>query len=329
MKEIAVVVLNWNGISLLEKFLPSIVRYSPEATVFVADNASTDGSVLYVESNFPSVRIVKNKANYGYAKGYNEALKSIDALYLVLINSDVEVSENWLLPAVEILKNQDKTAIVQPKILDYKDKNKFEYAGAAGGFIDKFGYPYCRGRVFETLEADNRQYNDVCDIKWASGACLFIKNTVFKELKGFDNDFFAHQEEIDLCWRATNKGYKIQYTPKSVVYHLGGATLQYGSTRKTFLNFRNSLWLLTKNLPAKKLFSVLLTRMILDGIAGMHFIFKGSWLHCIAIIRAHGSFYATFYKTLQKRDSKQETNYYTQKSVVWQYFVQHCKVFKK
>ena len=279
--KIAVVILNWNGIQLLEQFLPSVVKYSPEATIYVADNASTDDSISFVKANFPSVKIIKNESNLGFAGGYNEALKHIDAEIYALVNSDIEVTENWLQPIIETFENEPKTAIIQPKILDFKRKEYFEYAGAAGGFIDEYGYPYCRGRIFETLEKDNGQYNDNCEIFWASGACFFIRSSVYKELNGFDADFFAHQEEIDLCWRAFNKGYKIKYISESVVYHVGGATLQQGNPKKTFLNFRNSLLMLTKNFQKINYYRILFMRMILDGIAGIQFLMKGKFNHFI------------------------------------------------
>ena len=203
--QIAVVILSWNGQQLLEQFLPSIIKNSQEAIIYIADNASTDDSVLYVKNNFPIIKIIENNANFGFAKGYNEALKDISADVFALVNSDVEVTENWLEPIIQTFNKEPKTAIIQPKILDYNRKEFFEYAGASGGFIDKFGYPFCRGRIFETLEKDIAQYNDNYEIFWASGACFFIRANVFDELNGFDEDFFAHQEEIDLCWRAKNK----------------------------------------------------------------------------------------------------------------------------
>ncbi|MNF50287.1 N-acetylglucosaminyl-diphospho-decaprenol L-rhamnosyltransferase [compost metagenome] len=270
--KLAVVILNWNGIKLLEQFLPSVVKYSPESTVYIADNASTDDSISYIRTFFPSVKIVKNDSNLGFAGGYNEALQHIDADIYALVNSDIEVTENWLQPIIKTFESEPKTAIIQPKILDYKNKEYFEYAGAAGGFIDQYGYPFCRGRLFDTLEKDYGQYDDNCEIFWASGACFFIRAAVYNELEGFDGGFFAHQEEIDLCWRAFNKGYKIKYNSESVVYHVGGATLQQGHPKKTFLNFRNSLLMLTKNLPKDKLYWILFCRMILDGIAGLQFL---------------------------------------------------------
>jgi len=327
--KIAVVVLNWNGRKLLETFLPSIIRFSNEATIYIADNASTDDSIAFLKINFPMVRIIQNDKNYGFAKGYNVALKNIDAEIYALVNSDIEVTENWLQPIIETFGKEPKTAIIQPKILDFKDENKFEYAGAAGGFIDQFGYPFCRGRIFETLEQDNHQYDYNCEIFWASGACFFIKKNVFDELNGFDEDFFAHQEEIDLCWRAFNKNHIIKYISSSVVYHVGGATLVLGNPQKTYLNFRNSLLMLTKNVPLSNLFLVLFIRMILDGIAGFQFLFKGKFQHFSAILRAHFSFYKMFLKTYKKRESNQYKDYFKIKSIVFTYFINNGKVFEK
>jgi GT2 family glycosyltransferase len=327
--KIAVVILNWNGVTLLEQFLPSILQFSQEATIYVADNASTDNSISFVTDHFPTVEIVKNDSNFGFAQGYNEALKHIDADIYALVNSDIEVTENWLVSIIDTFEKEPKTAIIQPKILDFKNKDYFEYAGAAGGFIDKYGYPFCRGRIFETLEKDKGQYDDDCEIFWASGACFFIRSSVYKELRGFDDDFFAHQEEIDLCWRAFNKGHKIKYNHKSVVYHVGGATLQQGNPKKTFLNFRNSLLMLTKNLPNKKLYSVLFSRMLLDGLAGIQFIFKGKFSHFFAILKAHASFYSLFSNTYKKRAIIQSKKYYNTKSIVYNYYLKAGKVFVK
>jgi GT2 family glycosyltransferase len=325
--KIAVVILNWNGILLLEKFLPSVIKYSPEATIYVADNASTDDSISFIKAFFPSVKIVKNESNLGFASGYNEALKHIEAELYALVNSDVEVTENWLQPIVKTFEKEPETAIIQPKILDYKRKEYFEYAGAAGGFIDQYGYPYCRGRIFDTLEKDHGQYDDNSEIFWASGACFFIRSSIYKELNGFDGDFFAHQEEIDLCWRAFNKGYKIKYNFESIVYHVGGATLQQGNPKKTFLNFRNSLLMLTKNVPKDRLFWILFGRMVLDGIAGLQFIFKGKFKHFFAILKAHGSFYRLFSLQCKKREKFQKNKYYNTRSIVYNYFIKNIVVF--
>lgn len=325
--KVAVVILNWNGKQLLEQFLPSVVQFSPEATVYVADNASTDDSVSFVQANFPTVSIVVNATNTGYAGGYNEALRNIEADVYALVNSDIEVSENWLQPIIKTFQNEPKTAIVQPKILDFKNKEYFEYAGAAGGYIDQYGYPFCRGRIFDTLEKDKGQYDSNKEIFWASGACFFIRSSVYKELNGFDSSFFAHQEEIDLCWRVINKGYSIKYLFDSKVYHVGGATLQKGNPRKTELNFRNSLLMLTKNVPQKDLYRVLFIRMVLDGIAGIKFLSEKQPKHFIAILKAHLAFYKLFSENYAKRGDIQQTKYYFTKSIVYSYFVNKIRFF--
>ncbi len=327
---IAIVILNWNGKSLLEQFMPSVVKYSKEATVYLADNASTDDSIEFVKRTFPEVKIVKNEVNGGYAKGYNDALEKIDADVYCLLNSDVEVTQDWLVPIEEKFTTDSNIAAIQPKILDYKKKTHFEYAGAAGGYIDRLGYPYCRGRVFDTLEKDMGQYDDTTTIFWASGACLFIRKQIFEEVGKLDEDFFAHQEEIDLCWRIYNQGYKIVYTGASVVYHLGGATLQVMNPKKTFLNFRNSLFLLLKNVPGNSVWFLLFMRMILDGIAALRFILKGKFLHFIAIFNAHMSFYMKFGLFIKKRRNLfRRGKYYSLFSVVWQYFILKRKHFNQ
>jgi len=323
--------LNWNGKKLLETFLPSIVNFSSEkAEIFVADNASTDESIFYVKKHFPSVNIIENNINGGYAKGYNDALQAVKANIYCLINSDVEVTENWLSPILEVFDTEKNVAIIQPKILDYKDKYSFEYAGAAGGFIDFFGYPYCRGRVFNSLEKDNHQFDDTTEIFWASGACFFIRSKVFHELKGFDEDYFAHQEEIDLCWRTQNLGFDIKYVGTSTVFHIGGATLQETNPHKTYLNFRNSLLNVVKNVPKKWFLIVVLSRLILDGIAGIKFLLELRPIHTIAILKAHLSFYKNLPLFLKKRRKiiKKQT-YFTHISIVWQYFVLGKKKFQE
>ncbi|OSY88370.1 glycosyl transferase family 2 [Tenacibaculum holothuriorum] len=325
----AIVILNWNGKKLLEQFLPSVVNFSKdEADVYVADNASTDDSIQFIKNHFPSVKIVQNKINGGYAKGYNDALQHIDADIFCLVNSDIEITQNWLAPILNTFKTEENTGIIQPKILDFKEKSKFEYAGAAGGFIDKYGYPYCRGRMFDTLETDDNQFNDTEQIFWASGACFFIRSSVFFELNGFDEDYFAHQEEIDLCWRAKNKGYDIKYVGTSTVYHVGGATLQNINPKKTYLNFRNSLLSLVKNLPTSQLFPIIFSRLVLDGFAGIKFLIDLKPSHTFAIIKAHFSFYKNLNKFLKKRNQlQQKNNYYKHNSVVWQYYVKGRKKF--
>ena len=320
-KKIAVVILNWNGKPLLEKFLPSVVRYSDLGKIYVADNASTDDSILFLEESYPNVQIIRNSRNFGYAKGYNEALKHVNEPYLVLLNSDVEVTENWLNPMLRVFENEPETVALQPKILDYKNKKHFEYAGASGGFIDKYAFPFCRGRIFSTLEKDENQYDKTSEIFWASGACLFIRKEIFEKLGGFDQDFFAHQEEVDLCWRIQNENLKIKYAPSVVVYHVGGATLKENSPQKTFLNFRNSLYTLLKNHPKKGLFQTLFIRLSFDGIAGVHFLFQGRPKHTWAILKSHFSFYVNLRKTLKKRGFYQKNNYYYTNSIVFDYFL--------
>jgi len=329
LKKIAVVILNWNGAKLLEQFLPSIMAYSDEAKIYVIDNASTDSSVAVLKEKFPSITIIQNESNYGFAKGYNVALQQVEEEYYALVNSDIEVTEDWLVPILSIFENEQNIGIIQPKLLDYKNKAYFEYAGAAGGFIDKYGYPYCRGRIFETIEQDNGQYDDELEIFWASGACFFIRKDIYRKLNGFDDDFFAHQEEIDLCWRAFNLGYNAKYTSQSTVYHVGAATLNESNPKKTFLNFRNSLLMLTKNLPENKLVPILFVRLVLDGLAGIQFIFKGKFVHFLAIIKAHFAFYLLINKTLKKRNGLQSENYYYSKSIVYRYFIKNGTIFEK
>ena len=327
---IAVVILNWNGRDLLEKFLPEIVRYSPEeyTDIYIADNASTDDSVAFIKKNFTSVKIIRNTENWGFAKGYNKALQNIKADVYALVNSDIQVTPNWLTPIRKHFKENPETAIVQPKILDYKQKTYFEYAGAAGGFIDKFGYPFCRGRIFNTLEEDKGQYHTTAPIFWASGACLFIRSNVFHELKGFDVDFYAHQEEIDLCWRAQNLNYTIAYVGTTAVYHVGGATLDNFHWKKTFLNFRNSLYNLVKNAPDNYLWLIFI-RLILDGVAGVKFLFEGKPIHTLAIIKAHFSFYKNFNRIKKKRseNTTKRKDYFKTNSIVWDYFILKRKYY--
>jgi len=328
--KLAIIILNWNGEKLLEQFLPSVISHSKEAVIYVADNASTDESVDYIKTHFPTVKIIQNSENGGFAKGYNDALQYIDAEIFCLLNNDVEVTQNWLTPVLDTFQKESNTAIIQPKILDYKRKDYFEYAGAAGGFIDKYGYPYCRGRVFNTLEKDEGQYNDVTEIFWASGACLFIRKNVFEELNGFDESFFAHMEEIDLCWRTKNINYNIKYIGASTIFHVGGATLSNSNPKKTFLNFRNSLFVLTKNLPKGRLYLILFARLILDGIAGLNFLFTGKFIHILSIIKAHFSFYKYLPKLLKQRKLlKQQNKYYKTTSIVWSYFVLNKKLFNR
>ncbi|HWY09979.1 MAG TPA: glycosyltransferase family 2 protein [Bacteroidia bacterium] len=299
--KVAVVILNYNGKLFLEKFLPSVTKFSKNHTVVVADNNSTDDSISFLKNNYPSVQIIQNPVNTGFAQGYNNALKHVDQDYYVLLNSDVEVTENWIGNVISLMDSNSNIAACQPKILDYNNKTKFEYAGAAGGFIDKYGYPFCRGRVFNSLEEDKSQYNNSTEVFWATGACMFVRSKAFWEVGGFDGDYFAHMEEIDLCWRLKNIGYKIYVEPKSIVYHVGGGTLNKLSSRKTFLNFRNNLTTLTKNHPPLFLFLKIIWRMKLDGIAAFKFLFDGQPVHFFAVIRAHFAFYGWLPRTLAKR----------------------------
>ncbi len=326
-KDIAIVILNWNGKALLEKFLPSITSYSEGATIYVADNASTDDSVLFLKSDYPDVKIIQNTENGGFAHGYNVALKTVSEPLLCLLNSDVEVTENWLDPILDVYNSDASVSIIQPKILDYIQKTHFEYAGAAGGFIDKYGYPYCRGRIFDTVEEDKNQYDDTIEIFWASGACFFIKNETFKSLNGFDESFFAHMEEIDLCWRAFNSNHKSKYVGTSTVFHVGGGTLNQTNPKKTYLNFRNSLFTLLKNTD-KNVFGRTFIRMLLDGIAALRFLIQGKPKHFLAILKAHGSFYMAINRLRKVRKHKTKVkNYYSVKSIVWNYFVLNNKTF--
>ena len=324
---IAIVILNWNGKKLLEQFLPSVVQHSNDADIYVADNASTDTSITFINRQFPEVTIIKNSKNEGYAKGYNSALKHVKADVFCLLNSDIEVTPNWLIPIILEYNNTPSTAIIQPKILDYHNKSSFEYAGAGGGFIDKYGYSYCRGRIFDTIEKDTNQYNDTSPIFWASGACFFIKKSTFEALKGFDETYFAHFEEIDLCWRAFNMGFKTTYVGTSTVYHVGGATLNAIHPKKTYLNFRNNLFTITKNAKGF-LFGIIFIRLVLDGIAALKFIFDLKFTHCIAIVKAHLMYYSHLPRLLVLRKTlPKQTNYYQKRSIVWSYFIKREHYF--
>ena len=320
--KVAVVILNWNGKKLLEQFLPSVVQHSKEAQIYVADNASEDDSVAFLRKEFPQVKIIENEVNGGFAKGYNDALKDIPEEVFVLLNSDVEVTTNWLRPMISELERSPETAAVQPNILNWRKKDFFEYAGAAGGFIDRLGYPYCRGRMFETVEKDGGQYDDSVEIFWATGACMMIRKKDFYAAGQFDEDFFAHQEEIDLCWRLFNLNRKVKAVGNSRVYHLGGATLNSMHPRKTFYNFRNSLYTLLKNVPGKQVYFLLLARLILDSLAGIKFLTEGKAAHFVAIIKAHFSFYSHFGLFLNKRKNLfKRRKYYYITSVVLAYYL--------
>jgi GT2 family glycosyltransferase len=328
MPSLAIVILNWNGKHLLERFLPSVIENSKGFQVVVADNASSDDSVAFLRERYPGIRIIENRENYGFAGGYNKALREVDADLFCLLNSDVEVTKGWLSPVLELFAQNADIGIVQPKIKDLNRPDCFEYAGAAGGFLDSFGYPFCRGRIFQSLEEDHGQYDDIREIFWATGACMFIRQEVFRELGGFDPDYFAHQEEVDLCWRARNHGYSIYYTGGSEVFHMGGSTLNNMNPKKTFLNFRNSLYSITKNLPRKKAFPIVLSRLLLDGIAALRFVFQLKWKHAWAIVRAHLSYYRHFFHMLRKREKiRFVEKYYATTSIVWSYYVRRIKTF--
>ncbi|MBL4653389.1 MAG: glycosyltransferase family 2 protein [Flavobacteriales bacterium] len=329
MVKVAVVILNYNGATYLKQFLPS-VQHTKNAEIWVADNASTDDSIAFLKETFPQVRVVEMAKNNGYAGGYNEALKQIEAEYFVLLNSDVEVTHNWIEPIIQLMDNDKSVAACQPKIKSYNDKTSFEYAGAAGGFIDKYGYPFCRGRIFDTLEKDEGQYDDAIEVFWATGACLFVRSKAYNEVGGLDADYFAHMEEIDLCWRLKNAGYKIMCEPKSVVYHVGGATLKKSNPYKTYLNFRNSLFTIVKNHPRNGMFYVILIRLLLDGVAGVKFLLNGEIKNTLAIIKAHFSFYGAFNSMMKKRKkhSRLPSKIY-QFSIVYQYYFRGIKKYSE
>jgi GT2 family glycosyltransferase len=328
MKSIAVVLLNYNGIALLKQFLPKVVEYSPEASISVIDNKSNDESLAWLRENYPFIQCIELNQNLGYAGGYNEGLKQIDAEIYCLLNTDVLVTFNWLPPLLDHFESHPKTAILQPHILDYKKPSHFEYAGAAGGYLDLNGVPYCRGRIFSTVEEDLGQYDDPTQIFWASGACFFIRSKLFWELNGFDADFFAHQEEIDLCWRMHNQGYKAMAIGNVKVYHVGGATLA-PSPRKIFLNHRNSLWMLTKNLPRKGLYLRLFLRMCWDGLAGVYYLLGFNFSSTWAIIKAHAAFYSGLKSMLKKRTFEiHHADYFHVKNIVLKYFLRKKLNFK-
>jgi GT2 family glycosyltransferase len=301
MTRIAVVILNYNGERLLGQFLPSVVLHSHEAEVWVVDNGSSDHSIQLIHEQFPTVKILPLDKNYGFCGGYNKGLKQIEASYYVLLNSDIEVTQRWLHPMEKLLQSNATIAAVQPKILSYSDKNKFEYAGAGGGYIDSLGYPFCRGRIFDYTEEDHGQYNDSCEVFWASGACLMIRSEVYHKFGGLDEDLFAHMEEIDLCWKMNRSGSLVYYCGESRVYHLGAGTLGYDSPRKTYLNFRNGLTLLFKHLDPIELWYKIPCRMALDWVAALVFLLKGKATNGLQVLRAHLHFLKDVSLHAQKR----------------------------
>lgn len=306
MKRTSVVILNWNGAELLKKFLPTVLLHtqSEDCEVVVADNASTDNSVKVLKQQFPGVKLIQLNKNYGFAEGYNRALQQVNSKYVVLLNSDVETSPNWLNPLIEHLETNSKIAAVQPKILSYNNKSMFEYAGAAGGFIDRYGYPFCRGRILHKLEKDKGQYDEPIEIFWATGACLCMRREDYIKAGGLDADFFAHMEEIDLCWRLLARGKKIVCLPQSKVYHVGGASLDSESPRKVHLNFRNNLLMLYKNASFIQLVEVFFMRIALDSAAALHFLVQGKWRHANSVVKA----YIDFVRMIPRFKHKREEN---------------------
>lgn len=292
MKQTAVVILNYNGAGMLRRFLPSVIKYSPEASIYVADNGSSDESCDVVRNEFPAVKLMVLDHNYGFAEGYNRALAQVDEEYAVLLNSDVEVTRGWLSPMTQFLDSNPEVAACQPKLLSFKQKDFFEYAGAAGGFIDKWGYTFCRGRIFNTVERDSGQYDDTTDVFWATGAALMIRNEVYKNNGGLDGRFFAHMEEIDLCWRLRSRGYRIACVPQSHVYHVGGATLKKENPQKTYLNFRNNLLMIYKNAPDCQLKKIMLFRKVFDNVAALKFLASGDYAAFKAVRKARRDFKA-------------------------------------
>ena len=342
MCKVAIVILNWNGADMMRKYLPSVIQCSHDegVEVIVADNASTDDSISMLRANFPDIRIIELDQNYGFADGYNRSLRQVEAEYYLLLNSDVEIrQEGWLIPMIEYMDTHPNTASCQPKLLKLSKEltaPTFEYAGAAGGFIDKYGYPYCRGRVFATVEEDKGQYDDTISVMWTTGAAMMVRSSIYWEAGGLDARFFAHMEEIDLCWRMRIMGYDLVCVPQSTAYHLGGATLNQGNPRKTFLNFRNNLLMLYKNLPEQQLRSVIRKRKFLDFIAALQFFVKGDWDNMKAVRQAHKEFTKLIPDYVPIRQQIQESRKATyalpevvNQSVLWQYYAKGNKTYSQ
>ena len=335
MTKTAVVILNWNGRPFLEKFLPDVIANSasPETEVVVADNGSDDDSVAWLTEHYPDIRLIRLDRNYGYAGGYNRALSYIEAEYFILLNSDVKVPAGWTEALVTFMDMHPRIGACQPRIRSYNEPEMFEHAGAAGGFIDRFGYPFCRGRVFDTVEKDNGQYDEAREVFWASGACMAVRADTFYQCNGFDDTFFAHMEEIDLCWRMQNSGYVIYYVPDATVWHVGGGTLTYGSPQKIYYNFRNSLMMLAKNLPKRQLRSTIFIRQLLDGIAAIMFFFKSGTKAFNAVIRAHRDFRKAKTRINTLRTLSPVCEIYEppstmmNKSIVFEYYIRGKKLF--
>jgi GT2 family glycosyltransferase len=337
MLKTAVVILNWNGLDYLKLFLGTVVKYSKgEGTeIYVADNGSTDGSADWITDNLNNVKVIRFDKNHGFAGGYNMAINQLDAEYFVLLNSDIEVTENWLDPLVSFMENNPDAASCQPKILSWNRKEYFEHAGAAGCFIDKYGYPFCRGRILTNIEKDQGQYDSQADVFWSSGACMIVRADAWDKCGGLDSDFFAHMEEIDLCWRFNKAGYRVCYIPGSTVYHVGGGSLQYDSPFKIYLNFRNSLFMLYKNLPDNKLHSILFRRKILDGLAALIFLARGNFKYFKSVLDAHISYYRAISALKEKRNvvkrsgSSDSDIHILNKSIVFEFYIKGRKTFNR
>ncbi len=328
MHKIAIAILNYNGKEYLEKFLPALVANTPNTPIYIGDNNSTDSSVSFLKTKYPAITCIELGSNFGYSKGYNLLLRHINAEFVALVNSDIEVTPNWLAPLQTALHTNPDWATVQPKIKSHLKKDYFEYAGACGGYIDKYGYPFCRGRLFNTLEKDKGQYDTQVAIGWSSGACFVVRKSYFAEVGGFDDTFFAHMEEIDFCWRLAHKGYFHYFIPESTVYHVGGATLSYASPFKTYLNFRNGLYLLYKNLPPQQLTKILLVRIVLDWLSAIYYLVQGKGSQSMAVWKAHIKVWRTkkAYKNKHLQPSN-GTNYRKPYSIVWQYFIKKIKTY--
>lgn len=333
--KVAVVILNWNGIKYLKQFLGTVISRSgfPDTEVIVADNGSEDESVKYIKENHPTSKLILLERNYGFSEGYNRALQQIDAEYFVLLNSDVEVTENWLAPIINLMEENHEIGACMPKIKSYKNKNDFEYAGACGGFIDILGYPFCRGRILDQIETDKGQYDKTTEIFWATGACMFVRADAFNKSGGLDNDFFAHMEEIDLCWRLKSMNYKIMVVPKVEIFHVGGGTLPNDNPRKIFLNYRNNLYLLYKNLPTKFVIPVIFFRMCLDFISGNIYLLQGKYAFYWSVVKSHWIFITSLHRFYLKRSTFKKHfgnslhNEILKKSIVFQFFINKIKLF--
>jgi GT2 family glycosyltransferase len=332
MKKVSVVILNWNGRNFLEKFLPGVIMHSSrDAEIIIADNNSTDNSIEFLSINYPQIRVIQNSVNGGFAKGYNDALAQVKSEYYVLLNSDIEITESWIEPVIKLMDKDRRIAACQPKLCSWHKPGNFEYAGAAGGFIDHYGYPFCRGRIFQEIEEDKGQYDQETEIFWATGACMFVRAELFHRFGGFDNDFFAHMEEIDLCWRLKNAGFKIMFCPDSVVFHVGGGTLPKKSSLKTYLNFRNNLTLIFKNIPSEEIFRVFLTRWILDWVAAIKFLLQGGIADFFAVLRAHWYFLFRLRTQLKKRRkiSQSEVSGFYKRNIVFEHYLKKKKHFSE